>query len=209
MKRKILFYGDSNTWGFDPRGPVPGRWPEGVRWSSTLGRDIAQYCTEHGRAEEAGDWEFAFDAMNGRCIPERGAALKNILARINQEQPLTAFAVMLGSNDLLEGWYPDPERVADRMRLFVRTVMYKAQLREHGTKLILIAPTTMEGEGEEWQGVAEEYRDHLLRVATREGGLFVDALSWQPPLAFDGLHLSDEGHRVFSKHLAAFLAENL
>ncbi len=37
--------------------------------------------------------------------------------------------------------------------------------------------------------------------------LFFDAAEWQLPLAYDGIHLSEEGHQVFAKrYLESFLA---
>lgn len=34
--KKILCIGDSNTYGYDPRSYIGGRYPEGVRWTSCL-----------------------------------------------------------------------------------------------------------------------------------------------------------------------------
>jgi len=30
--RKLILFGDSNTYGYDPRGFLGGRYPEKVRW---------------------------------------------------------------------------------------------------------------------------------------------------------------------------------
>lgn len=34
--REILCYGDSNTYGYDPREPLGGRYPTAVRWTGRL-----------------------------------------------------------------------------------------------------------------------------------------------------------------------------
>ena len=36
MKRTILCYGDSNTYGYDPQSPLGGRYPPQVRWPDQL-----------------------------------------------------------------------------------------------------------------------------------------------------------------------------
>ena len=36
MSKAIVCLGDSNTWGYDPRGFGGGRWPDCVRWTARL-----------------------------------------------------------------------------------------------------------------------------------------------------------------------------
>ena len=36
MNRRILCFGDSNTWGFDPRDPIENRYPPEERWPDLL-----------------------------------------------------------------------------------------------------------------------------------------------------------------------------
>lgn len=46
MKKRILCFGDSNTWGFTP---ITGeRYPEGVRWTSLLGEYTGAQIIEEG-----------------------------------------------------------------------------------------------------------------------------------------------------------------
>ena len=68
MKRTILCYGDSNTYGYDPQSPLGGRYPPQVRWPDQLaalqpdrqivnlgenGREIPRRPWEVQRLEEA------------------------------------------------------------------------------------------------------------------------------------------------------------
>ena len=39
MCRRLLCYGDSNTYGYDPRSYLGGRYPQSVRWTALL-RDM-------------------------------------------------------------------------------------------------------------------------------------------------------------------------
>ena len=36
MGRRILCFGDSNTYGYDPRSYLGGRYPASVRWTALL-----------------------------------------------------------------------------------------------------------------------------------------------------------------------------
>lgn len=56
MYQKILCYGDSNTYGYDPRFYFGGQYPENVRWTVLLER--------HG-------WQVFNRGENGRSIPQR------------------------------------------------------------------------------------------------------------------------------------------
>ena len=50
--RRIFCIGDSNTWGYDPRSYVGGRYPGMCRWTGRLS-----------------GWEIVNDGINGARIP--------------------------------------------------------------------------------------------------------------------------------------------
>ena len=90
---KIICYGDSNTYGYDPRSFLGDRYPAEHRWVDILARKLG--CT----AVNAG--------MNGREIPRRAV----------QFEAADMLIIMLGTNDLLQG--NSPEQVRERMARFV------------------------------------------------------------------------------------------
>ena len=53
--------------------------------------------------------------------------------------------------------------------------------------------------------MAEEYRT----LAGRRGVRFLDAGEWEIPMAFDGVHFTEEGNRVFARELRRCLAERV
>ena len=69
MKRRILCYGDSNTYGYDPRSYLGGRYPESVRWTSLLNTD---------------DWETINEGMNGRCIPRSEDEIEAVIQALRR-----------------------------------------------------------------------------------------------------------------------------
>ena len=55
MCRRLLCFGDSNTYGYDSRSYLGERYPESVRWTALL---------------NAGGWKVINKGENGRSIPK-------------------------------------------------------------------------------------------------------------------------------------------
>ena len=101
---------------------------------------------------------------------------------------------MLGSNDLLQ----HPERTAWEIAAQMGTFLTQLP----AVPLLLIAPPPMQRglwvreerllEGSAQLGTA------LAGLAKDLGVSFADAADWDIPLAFDGVHFTEEGHRRFA-----------
>ena len=61
--RKALFFGDSNTFGYDPAGYMGGRYPREKRWTTILQEKLKD------------SYELIVDGMNGRQIPDMSRML--------------------------------------------------------------------------------------------------------------------------------------
>ena len=180
---KILCFGDSNTFGYDPRSPIGSRYEADHRWV-----DILQAKT---------GWNMINAGQNGREIPRRNFELETVRDLIHRHSP-DRILVMLGTNDLLQG--AAPETVAARMEAFLQ------QLPE---SVILIGPPPLQkGAWVEDDALAASSR--LLRKAYQQLAEhmqvpFVDSGEWGIELAFDGVHFSESGHHVFADHLISIL----
>lgn len=80
----IICFGDSNTYGYDPRGYFGGRYGADCRWVDIL-------------ASETG-WDIYNMGQNGREIPSVAPAFP---------ADTDLLIVMLGTNDLLQGRSPE------------------------------------------------------------------------------------------------------
>lgn len=170
---KILCYGDSNTWGYDPRGPFGSRYLQ--PWPELLAKLLS--CTVINRGE------------NGREIPKHPAV-------ISPDADL--LIVMLGTNDLLQFW--SPEAACDKMEAFLRNIDAAPE------SILLIAPPTMKlGEWVQDEELIEDCGS-LARcyaaLADRMGIRFADAGKWDIPMSHDGVHMTEDGHHIFAKHLS-------
>ena len=91
---KVICFGDSNTYGYDPRGYFGGRYDADSRWVDIL-------------AAETG-WAISNMGQNGREIPTSAPPFPS---------DTDLLIVMLGTNDLLQG--RSPEQAAERLERFL------------------------------------------------------------------------------------------
>ena len=73
--KKAFFYGDSNTFGYDPADYLTGRYPWKHRWTGIL------------KDRFTGEWEIKVDGMPGRVIPKPGRAVRFLADRVRAEMP--------------------------------------------------------------------------------------------------------------------------
>lgn len=183
---KILCYGDSNTYGFDPRSWFGSRYPADCRWVDIIARNLG--C----EAVNAGE--------NGREIPRRPHQLEEFRQLLAAENP-HRLIVMLGTNDLLRG--DSPKDVALRMEAFLEQIPMERR------NILLIGPPPMVlGEWVPTPQLTDasvrlnrEYRALSQRLELP----FADAGQWNVTLCFDGVHFTEEGHRAFAEGLTDFL----
>ena len=186
MSRTVLCYGDSNTYGYDPRSFFGDRYAKDIRWTGIL--------------DGMSDWSVTCCGQNGREIPTQPRQWEQVRELLRQADA-DVFAVMLGSNDLLCRPGFTAEHVAARMEVFLTSL-------SHPRTLLISPPAMVPGS---W--VTE---DRLLTESARLAGCyealaqklgcaFADAESWGISLTFDGVHFSEEGHRTFARRIAETL----
>ena len=190
VQKTVLCYGDSNTFGHDPRSPIGARYPRSERWTGRLG---------------SAGWNVINCGLNGRQIPSGETELAAAAQQLASHLPLRAAAVMLGTNDLLWNAAFRAEDAARRMEIFLRRL--GPALGE--PPLLLIAPPPMErGDWVAEERLLTESRrlaPRYAELAARLGVCFCDAGEWDVGIAFDGVHFTAEGHARFAQRLAAVL----
>ena len=176
---KILCFGDSNTYGYDPRGFFGDRYGAEERWVDLLARQ-----TGH-------DWINA--GANGREIPRNPYALR----LLTEHAPMDVFLVLLGTNDLLQG--ASAKECATRMEAFLHPLLSRSK------QILLVASPPMKRGAwvptdalvAESIHLAEEYKF----LAEKLNIPFVDTHLWNIDLTFDGVHFTEAGHHAFAENL--------
>ena len=176
---KVICFGDSNIFGYDPRDFFGGRYPADDRWPDIL-------------AAKTG-WEIINEGINGRQIPRNPYPLR----LLKNHASVDMFLVMLGTNDLLQG--ASAREAATRMENFLTAIL------PHFPQILLVAPPPMKRGA--WvpddELVAESIRliaEYRL-LAQRLGIPFVDTSGWNIQLTFDGVHFTEEGNHSFAANL--------
>ena len=176
---RILCFGDSNTYGYDPRGFFGDRYGVEDRWVDLLAKQTGHECINAG--------------ANGREIPRNPYALR----LLTEHAPVDIFLVMLGTNDLLQG--ASAKETAARMEAFLN------QLLPQCKQILLVAPPPMKRGA--WvptdELVAESIRlaEEYKLLAEKLNIPFVDTRHWNIELAFDVVHFTEAGHHTFAENL--------
>lgn len=176
---RILCFGDSNTYGYNPRGFFGDRYGAGDRWVDLLAKQTGHECINAG--------------ANGREIPHNPYAIR-LLA---EHAPVDIFLVMLGTNDLLQG--------ASEKEAVARTENFLTSLPPHSNQILLVAPPPMKRGA--WVPTDELVTEsiHLAEayklLAEKLNVPFVDTRHWNIELTFDGVHFTEAGHHTFANHL--------
>ena len=177
---RILCFGDSNTYGYDPRGYSGERYPAEDRWVDIIAKKTP--------------WEIINAGANGREIPRNPYALR----LLSQHDSVDLFLVMLGTNDLLQG--ASASEAASQMEAFLN------QLLPHCKTILLAAPPPMKRGAwvpsdalvKESIRLAEEYK----ALAQKLHIPFADTRGWNIELAFDGVHFTEEGHHTLARNIS-------
>lgn len=206
--KKVLFFGDSNTYGYDPAGFMGGRYPLAQRWTTILQQNLAD------------TWEIDADGLPGRSIPVTRYEWEYLRSVVSRETPIDLFAVMLGTNDLLGTLRPDALKTARRMDDLLAVVKEAAIAQPQRLQILLIAPPairlTDQSYAESYVSGDKTYSEiyeregrklsmYYRQLAEYRNIRFADASLWPLSFAFDGVHLSVEGHAQFAEQMTEVL----
>lgn len=203
-RKKIVCFGDSNTYGYDPRNG--GRYGEDVRWPKLLQKYLGD------------DYEVMEEGQNGRTIanddPWEGgtkSGMDYVLPMLETKRP-DLLVIMLGSNDLKKKFSLPAADIAGSL---ITMIMKIRGYCEHylgcpDMKILIIAPPAIsEPLSESFfatffdEDSAVEKSIELAKwyklVADQHGCFFLDATSQIKAGNVDHLHLDPEGHKKMAE----------
>ncbi len=206
MRRRILCFGDSNTWGYSPLGE---RFDETVRWPMVM-------------AGRLGD-EFMVieEGLNGRTTvlddPTEGgfkSGLSYLPPCLMTHNPLDLVILMLGTNDTKQRFSLNAYCIAQGMLQLLKAVHQHGVDRENKPPTVLLVSPILIGDnitdtamgpifGEvSYQtslGLAEEYR----KLALMMGVEYLNAAEVAQPSRLDAVHMTREGQAALAEAVTA------
>jgi lysophospholipase L1-like esterase len=199
-KKRILCYGDSNTWGYVPSLEEPDRrFPSGIRWTGRLQHSLGSgyLVIEEGLNSRTTDVDDPDqEGKNGL------AALVPVL---RQNLPLDVLVLALGSNDLKDRYKRTPDRIAEGVEHLVVAVQGALS---PGTAIVVLSPSipifSRVYEAYSYAGLEAKARAlaPLFRsVAEKRGAHFVDLALHVKSSQVDGVHLDPEQHQAVAELL--------
>ena len=208
MKR-ILCYGDSNTWGFTPGCGV--RFDENTRWTKIVQKILGD------------EYEIIEDGINGRTTvwdhPYLGSYVngyKGLPFSLFREKPIDLVVMMLGTNDIIytdaEGTYRGLYKVAKALKnadsVFEGDSDGSKNIFVHNPDVLLVAPvvssesTISDPDGGFRYRESRKIIEKTKQVAEALSLPFFDASSVAAASNVDGIHMDEENHLKLGKALA-------
>jgi len=199
MGKKLVIYGDSNTWGYDPADWENGRYKEERCWPYLLSKSLDPV------------WDVLPRGLNGRRLPDLRLDREVVLQMVSLTEPDGMLMIMLGTNDLLQTISPDASVPAGKMQMLLEFLLNKNRIK--APALLITAPVPIGAENHP-DGLMRRYYEESLkmnrafaRLAGQYGTQFADAAGWDIDMAYDYVHFSEQGHCSFAEHMSDLLRQ--
>ena len=208
--KRILCFGDSNTWGCIPRweaSPFPSeRYDEETRWPQVMAKELGN------------EWVLLEEGLGGRTtmFDAPGESYRRgdwyLHPCLLSHRPLDYVVLMLGTNDIQPRLHPGPFGTAElkdgmkQMISIIRSLPECGPLKKaEPAQILLIAPPPIrkaQGRPEVWekygkeQGLrlSEEFTGIYGEIAREMGCGFLDAADYAQADLSDGVHFTRDSH---------------
>ena len=205
MDKRILCYGDSNTWGF-----IPGsgeRYPENIRWTGICKQLLGSGYTiiENGINGRTTIFDQPFNSyLNG---------LKGLGYALLSQAPIDLVVMFLGTNDItLHDMYNVQIGIDEIIRICVNAnTIYRAEsaIFRKKPEIILITPPpflpivdSLPGSANGRYQASLGFQDAYAMVAKKYNIRNIDASKCSELSSVDGVHLTAKGHSLLGNAVA-------
>ncbi len=193
--KRILCYGDSNTWGY-----IPGtakRFDLKTRWTGILQKKLGENfeVIEEGlnsRTTVIDDLKHLDEGKNGKSY---------LMPCLNTHDPIDLLILFLGTNDLKERFNRTPEHIAEGIESLIKLIQSTEYDDGKSPEIIIVSPTvvdeSVEGVKEKYLGAEEKSKklgDLYKRIAEKYSFSFLDLAQHVKPSKKDGYHFDPETH---------------
>jgi len=208
IMKKILCYGDSNTWGCSPADS--SRYDDKTRWPMVMASRLGE------------DYTIIEDGLNGRTVLNLSPVNKTangiewISSEVNNYIPLDIAIISLGLNDVFISEESSLVEISNGIEKIINIIR-----NSHITcgfkipEIIIMAPpefnTGIEGiqffelQINKLKGLPEAYR----QLSLKKNCLFFNASEYVKGSILDGSHLDSENHILLGEKTAEFILSRI
>ena len=215
MKKRIMIFGDSNTWGWNPSNDLVKpleRWDDETRWAGVLQKELGD------------DYLVIPEGLNGRTsvwddpIEEYRCGKDQIIPCLDSHAPLDLVIIMVGTNDLKVRYTVSAQDIANGVAIIVdKTLNQAGAFTAAGPKVLLLCPPPL---GPVEDGVfatmfggnvekSKQMAPFFEGVAKGRGVAYFDAGTIIHSSAEDGLHLQADQHKILGEKVAELVKDIL
>lgn len=211
MEKRILCYGDSNTWGAIPL--EDGRYPKHIRFTGVLQNELGR------------EYEIIEEGYNGRTtvfedsIENRLSGIRYFGPCCASQSPLDLIVLMLGTNDLKLQFGVNAGTIAFGLQRYLDVLDITAMAGPK-PQLLLVSPVLIDPSyrkhplhyalfGEEGTERSKELSHFYEAFARKAGIFFLDAALYGKASELDGLHMDPDSHAKLGKAIAGKIKEIL
>ena len=203
--KKILLYGDSNTWGHNPL--------DCTQLPKTWGKVAAELLPE---------CEITIDGECGRATLE-GEGPKHGIATFREryfvkKSDFDLIVIMLGTNDVLALLQYEPERTAQALRQYIKET--RAVYGDKAPRFLIISPILVRDNclkhpifselyNQKSVDDSKRFADVIYKMTQEEGVDFMNAANYAVASDIDGIHMVTEEHEKLGKAAAEKIKEIL
>ncbi len=203
-EKRILCYGDSNTWGYIS-GSDHQRYNKKERWPRIL----------QSLLEE--NYEIIEEGLNSRTLisndPRPGKEGKNgseyLIPCLDTHDPIDLVILMLGTNELKFNYNKTPEGIGEILEeYFVKKILNrKSQFTGKYPKLLIVTPPLVNEFADERTSIkykdasekSKKLNEIYEEVAKRNNCYFISNDKLE--VGIDGVHLTKESHKILAEIL--------
>lgn len=211
MRKRILCFGDSLTWGYDP--DTRTRFDEGIRWTSVLSEKLGP------------DYVVIEEGQNGRTIasddPSEGEknGLTYVGPCLESQSPLDLMIIMLGTNNLKPKFGLCSMDIAGQMQIMLQKILSINHFKfEDKMKIILVSPPYVgENIRNSWLGesfgyeaaikTSKELASWYKQLADMYNIGYIDASQYVEVSETDSIHMDSKNQRKLGKVIYASVKE--
>jgi lysophospholipase L1-like esterase len=203
MNKRILCFGDSNTWGWVPLSMGDKRFNNNERWTGLLAKELKDYTIIE---EGLGARTTMFDDPRPEYPNRNGLNILPIL--LETHLPLNWVIIMLGTTDTKQILNKTSEEIANGVKRLIKTIKEYRHLSnfQETIKILLVVPPIVNENAEFAKSLflGGEVKGRLLvslyqKIALEEGIFFLNPSNSVIVDKNEGVHLDKENHKLLFK----------